>query len=50
MLFKKWCKFGLNKKSKTCVASHVAKITPLVIMKNECLWEVDIKFKILCER
>ena len=38
-----------NKKSKMGVTSHVTDNT-LVIMKNGCLWEVDIKFKILMRK
>ena len=38
-----------NKKSKMGVTSHVTDNT-LVIMKNECLWGVDIELKILMRK
>ena len=46
----KWCKFGLKKKVKNrCDKSRDTDDT-LVIMKNECLWGVDIEFKILMRK
>ena len=50
MLFIKWCKFGLKKKVKNgCDKSRDTGNT-LVIERNECLWGVDIEFKILMRK
>ena len=50
VLFIKWCKLRMKQKAKIGCGKSLDTDNTLVIMKNECLWEVDIEFKILMRK